>query len=371
MDEKGNDKEEFIEKINISSELKNNNEKKEEENEISNSDDNENNFDEYDIKKTPVMILYIKIMYWIILFFFILLGIHFFYKSSNPKLREEENKFKKISQQWNATKFNDLQDWKFYLKNKNNNTIQLDKSYIKFNYLSLPQNFYYKPFEFMKNNTASLLQSINLDKSLYESSYGGYNLTTKLFLLIDNTFSIKTIKLDKIAFFVKKIIPSHNNIECKKNKGAWSYESDVCYQYYILRTLCLILDQSTRELYFDYKHFKCNGFDNWYESYTIFPWNIPGFEPSFSDIQESGKKISIYISTNYDPFVYANYNNYKSDKMYNAYLRRGMWSIGLAILLIVIPLLLIVRDHFESQKPMTPQRTKTFVTSFKTNPLRL
>ncbi len=78
MDEKGNDKEEFIEKINISSELKNNNEKKEEENEISNSDDNENNFDEYDIKKTPVMILYIKIMYWIILFFLILLGIYFF-----------------------------------------------------------------------------------------------------------------------------------------------------------------------------------------------------------------------------------------------------------------------------------------------------
>ena len=369
MDEKlNNEKEEFLEKINIASELKNINKK--EEDEFNNNLDDDN-LDYYDLKKVPVLLFYIKIIYWIFLIFSFLLGIYFFSKSSNPKLREEEKKFKKISEQWNLTKYNDLQDWKFYLKNKKNETIKLDKSFIKFNDLSLPQNLYYKPLEFMKNNTVSLLKSINLDKTLYESSYGGYNLTTKLFLIIDNTFSLKTLKLEKINIFVKKIIPTLNNEECKIKKGSYSYEDEVCYQYYILKTLCIIIDQNTRELYYDYKHFKCNGFDDWYESYTIFPWNIPGFEPSFSDIQESGKKISIYVSSNINPFVYANYYNYKSDKLYNSYLRRGIWCIGLSIFLIVIPLLLLIKDYAEKDKPMTPEKSKIAITSFKTNPFHL
>ena len=57
--------------------------------------------------------------------------------------------------------------------------------------------------------------------------------------------------------------------------------------------------------------------------------------------------------------------------MYNAYLRRGMWCIGLSIFLIIIPILMLLRDYSESNKPMTPQRSKIAVTSFKTNPFHL
>lgn len=57
----------------------------------------------------------------------------------------------------------------------------------------------------------------------------------------------------------------------------------------MLRYLCLILDQETKELYTDYKHFKCNGFNEWYESFSVFPWMVPSYDPSFDDIEASGK----------------------------------------------------------------------------------
>jgi hypothetical protein len=57
----------------------------------------------------------------------------------------------------------------------------------------------------------------------------------------------------------------------------------------MLRSLCIILDQETRELYSDYKFFKCNGFNEWYESFSVFQWMVPSYDPSFDDIESSGK----------------------------------------------------------------------------------
>ena len=328
--------------------------------------------DLYTLKKAPVVIMLLKILYWAFVIVLLGIGIYYIHKSHNEEYHKEEIAFQKVSNEWNTSKYSDLQEWKIYLKNANNDSIILDKSYNKFNTFVGSDNLHYQPFEFIKNNTVSLLQRIPLDKSVYESSYGGYNLTSSLYLTTDNTFSLKTVKLDNIDFFIKILSQGTSQSQCAKEKASWNYESGACYKYYMLRTLCVIIDQNSRELYYDYKNFKCNGFNNWYQSYTFFPWNIPNFDPSFDDIEASGKKISLYVSTNYDPFVYASYNDsYKLNKIYKFYNRCGVWCLGISIFLIIIPFLLIFRDYFESKRQMTPESRSAFTTSFKTNPIRL
>ena len=53
--------------------------------------------------------------------------------------------------------------------------------------------------------------------------------------------------------------------------------------------LCLIIDQDTKQLFHDYKSFKCNGYNNWFESYGIFPWMISSYDPSYDDIESLSK----------------------------------------------------------------------------------
>ena len=352
------------ESYNINNSINNNN--------INDNNINDNNIDSYTIKKVPVMILLIKIGYWAIVIILFFIGINYLHKSKDPKYYKEEKNFKKISEEWNETKYNDLQDWKIYLKNEKNDTLALDKSYLKYNTFTGSNKLYYRPFEFIKNNTVSLLRKINLNKQLYESSYGGYNLTSKLYLIIDNSFSNKTIKLDKIDFFIKKLYPNLGQSECNKEKGSWNYESGTCYKYYMLRTLCIIIDQKKRELYYDYKNFKCNGFNSWYQSYIFFPWKIPNFDPSFDDIEANGKKISLYLSTNFDPFVYATYNEtFQLNYIYKSYNRIAVWCFTLTILLILIPFGMIVRDYYFIKKNhITNENIEILNQSFKTNPMR-
>lgn len=164
----------------------------------------------------------------------------------------------------------------------------------------------------------------------------------------------------------------HSQSQCAKERGAWNYESEACYKFYMLRTFCIIIDQSKRDLYDDYKSFKCNGFDKWYEAYTFFPWSIPNFDPSFDDIEASGKKIKIYVSTNNDPFVWATYvDNFHLSSEGHYYGKCGVWCLGIGILLILIPIFLFVKDYYDSQKPQTAELKMLHQTSFKTNPLRI
>lgn len=53
--------------------------------------------------------------------------------------------------------------------------------------------------------------------------------------------------------------------------------------------LCLIIDQDSKQLYPDYKSFKCNGFNSWYETFGIFPWIIGSYEPSYDDVEALSK----------------------------------------------------------------------------------
>lgn len=53
--------------------------------------------------------------------------------------------------------------------------------------------------------------------------------------------------------------------------------------------LCLIIDQETKMLYPDYKNFKCNGYNSWYESFGVFQWMIDSYDPSYDDIESLSK----------------------------------------------------------------------------------
>ena len=87
----------------------------------------------------------------------------------------------------------------------------------------------------------------------------------------------------------------------------------------MIRQLCIILDQdynsNTKQLYHDYKLFKCNGFNKWYETLGVFPWAIPSYDPDYDDINTSNKynlnlkirKIRLYVTTIKDPYVWALY----------------------------------------------------------------
>jgi hypothetical protein len=113
----------------------------------------------------------------------------------------------------------------------------------------------------------------------------------------------------------------------------------------MLRSLCIILDQKTQEFYFDHKHFKCNGFNEWYESFSIFPWMVPTYDPSYDDLEALNKKIGIYVSTNKDPYVWANYNGtLHFSNVAESYSVAGVWLITCAIALIIIPLLVYFKD---------------------------
>jgi hypothetical protein len=122
----------------------------------------------------------------------------------------------------------------------------------------------------------------------------------------------------------------------------------------MLRTLCLILDQKSQELHHDFKSFKCNGFYNWYESFSIFPWLVPSYDPSYDDLEANNKKIGVYVSTDKDPFVWANYNGtlHFSD-LAESYSKAGIWLITCAIALAMIPLLVYYKEPITNYRKLS------------------
>ncbi len=118
----------------------------------------------------------------------------------------------------------------------------------------------------------------------------------------------------------------------------------------MLRTLCIIIDQETQELYADFKSFKCNGFYNWYESFSVFPWMVPSYDPTYDDLEANNKKIGVYVSTNRDPFVWATYNGtLHFSNLAHSYSVAGIWLITCAFALAVIPLLVYFKEPNSSQ----------------------
>jgi hypothetical protein len=116
----------------------------------------------------------------------------------------------------------------------------------------------------------------------------------------------------------------------------------------MLRTLCLVIDQRSRDLYQDYKSFKCNEFNEWYESFSVFPWMIPSYDPSFDDLEALNKKIGLYISTDKDPYVWANFNGtLHFSNLAESYSVAGVWLVTCALALLIIPLLV----YFKKDDP--------------------
>jgi len=114
----------------------------------------------------------------------------------------------------------------------------------------------------------------------------------------------------------------------------------------MLRTLCIILDQNKQELFVDYKYFKCNGFLDWYESFSVFPWIVPSYDPNFDDLQASNKKITLYLSTNKDPYVWTSYNGtFHFSNVAQSYSTAGIFMIACSLSLAAIPIMVYYRQN--------------------------
>ena len=72
---------------------------------------------------------------------------------------------------------------------------------------------------------------------------------------------------------------------------------------------------------------------------------MPTYDPSFDDLEANNKKIGVYVSTNKDPYVWANYNGtLHFSNVAESYSVAGVWLITCAIALIIIPLLVYFKD---------------------------
>ena len=51
----------------------------------------------------------------------------------------------------------------------------------------------------------------------------------------------------------------------------------------ILKSICLIIDHETKKIDPNYKNFKCGNLENWYETFSLFSWNISNPFPTIKD----------------------------------------------------------------------------------------
>ena len=56
-----------------------------------------------------------------------------------------------------------------------------------------------------------------------------------------------------------------------------------------MRSLCIIIDQETRNLSVDYKNFRCNGYNKWFETFSVFNWTNSSNDPSYTDLNSETK----------------------------------------------------------------------------------
>ncbi len=289
----------------------------------------------YNPSKHSTNILICQILYLFINLTSIILGLSLvipkvispFYHDINSVIENWNNTYSKIVR---------LLDINVLTKDKKYNLSSNKTFLISYPYYSLlyyPQNFYLSNTSFIKEENIQKIYNENLQ-----------NFSINISLEIDkNIINIKNINL---IILKNEKNSSLNN--CIKKRGNYNNLSHECKLVYYLKSLCLIIDSTTKTLYQNYKSFMCDNYTNWYENYEVINWN-KSREPEIKDFINSDN-FKILIGDYHEPYIWLSFQdtliNYTEIKDSNF----GMWLLFIYIILIIgVLVLYILRKNFKEQ----------------------
>jgi hypothetical protein len=137
--------------------------------------------DPYFIKKQSVIFMLAKILYGVIVYVILGLGIYFLSESKGDHLTQDLIDFNNKSLHWNNTYRNEFEDWDISIKNIKNTTIYLDNEVKKMHQYEDNEQIYYNPLQKVSKNLAPLIADIKLEKKKSDASVSFlFYLSTKI-----------------------------------------------------------------------------------------------------------------------------------------------------------------------------------------------
>lgn len=145
---------------------------------------------------------------------------------------------------------------------------------------------------------------------------------------------------------------SFNKEDCLRYKYVYNEENDVCYQFFTLKSLSLVIDTNLKALVEQYKEFKCNKFIRWYESFKVLRWPFTDTTPGRNQIKSQGA-IEIKVLSNADPYVWDSYNkdrfNNRNDNDNSRHFTLGIWMVLIAVGLLLFGLWFYFKEFKEKE----------------------
>ena len=290
----------------------------------------------YNSKKHSVLVFLIQIFYIVSIFTLMLLGFYFLFQPSSSTfhtlLLEKENK-------WNQSLMNTFQNTKFIIQGEQN---KVSLNLIKYQHNIIDTNKKaYVSLSYTSNEIGKLISDNNTELQSFDITKQSYNITVKSIMLYINNTMIKLTDIDLII----KSRTNYTKSQCDNNNGLFNGESDICYQFFFIKTICLVVHNNT--LYNNYKRFKCNNFTPWYQSFKLVQWKFPDSSPTIQDILNSGT-IDIFIYTIDDPGIFLSYFD-ESEIDDDNKVVNSLWFFVIAVGLIVVGLVFYFNEHHERE----------------------
>lgn len=292
----------------------------------------------YNSKKHSVLIFLIQIFYCVSVFVITLLGIYFLIESPP---NDSKNQFEEIAKNWNIT-LRHFQKFTISASTPNKTLYLLPTNKPWHSDQTQKEIKEYPPLVFKSENFNELLSSSTISKKNSYINNDNYNLTTSFSLNISGTL----VDVEDIDVLIK--IRTHFSEEqCSYQRGIYNEETDTCYQYYFLKTLCFIVNTTSRTLIDDFQVFKCNQFTPWYESFKLAQWNFSNVDPGIEEIAKNG--IEVKVGAAEDPYVWLSYNNEDTETSINDYSTIGIWFIIIALGLIAMGFFFYFKENSERE----------------------
>lgn len=290
----------------------------------------------YNSKKHSVLVFLIQIFYIVSIFSLILLGFYFLFQPSsstfNTLLLEKEDK-------WNQSLMNTFQNTKFSIKGNNN---EISLNIIKYQhtiYNAKQKN--YGSFAFTSNEIGKLISDNDTELQSLDITKQSYNITLNSILLYMNNTMINLTDIDLVI----KSRTNYTKSQCDSNSGLFNGDSDICYQFFFINKICLVVYNNT--LYNNYKKFKCNNFTPWYLSFKLVQWKFPDSSPTIQDVLSSGT-IDIYIFTIDDPGIFQSFYDESEIDDDNTVVN-SLWFFVIAVGLILVGFVFYFNEHHEKE----------------------